>query len=676
MPYTPPASSQVDLTLSAPLPDSAGLVLGATAGPQPYSPPPFDQVALVLDQPLPTNADLVLGGSGGEVTPDVFSAALSGTFGLRMAASARQIHAAQMQGAFGLRASMSAGYDNSVFRGLQTPVAAGFDSAAVGVLHRNTATWEPGTAVPVDKHVLFDEAPAQIYVVGVGWRAATPTPADAAIAHQQAATAHQHAGSAWGLGAPTHTSTQAQHQQATPVHDTRAAAYGHGAPTHRQQASVWDGAARPAGINVQAPSHRAAAAHRDTRHAPWQVGKLVISTGGPWTPWVPPPPPPPPVIANLRLCQMLGYVHPLAVHLVLGLDPCGGGSAPDSLQYILPARFYMAVHSVEAHLFPSLEPLPIFDVSLQSDRGSFGWTVTASGPSGPMQALDPTAAVLPPRVRITIDGLQWVFIVDSLNPNESFGKTNASVISGRSATALVGPPHREFSWMSTTDRTAQQLAASALELTGVGLDWGIDDWLVPAGAWSHVGTPLSAVQAIAEAAGGYLQSHRTDATVMVRHPYPTLPGGVPGGPWNWSAAAAADVELAPDVIISIGGERRYGADVDGIYVSGTAQGVLAHVKRSGTAGAKLASMVTNPLMTANIAAQQCGLSVLGAAGPKDMLQISMPVLTGGANPGVIDVGKLVQINDTVPWRARVRAVGVQAKMPTVRQSITLERHLA
>ena len=44
--------------------------------------------------------------------------------------------------------------------------------------------------------------------------------------------------------------------------------------------------------------------------------------------------------------------------------------------------------------------------------------------------------------------------------------------------------------------------------------------------------------------------------------------------------------------------------------------VLAHAKRVGTAGGKLASMVADPLITANIAAQQRGLSVLGAAGAR------------------------------------------------------------
>lgn len=360
-----------------------------------------------------------------------------------------------------------------------------------------------------------------------------------------------------------------------------------------------------------------------------------------------------------------------AVPLIFGLPFDWAYSSPI---YIAPARFYMAVHSIEAHLLPSLTPVPIFDVSLSADSGSFAWTFSASGPADLFDALAPTGG-LPPSLRITLDGLQWVFVVDSHQRQDQFGKRGTR-LAGRSATALVGKPYaREAARLSTTARNAQQLAAAALDLTGVGLDWGIDDWLVPAGAWSHTGTPLAAVQAIAEAAGGYVNSHRSDPTLLVRHPYPTLAGGIPGGPWNWDGAFAADVELAPDSVITSSIDRRDGPDVDGIYVSGAAQGVLAHVKRTGTAGAKLANMITDSLITANAAAQQRGLSVLGAAGAKHLVQISLPVLTGGSNPGVLDVGQLVQINDSLPWRGRVRSVGVQAAQPKVRQTITLERHL-
>jgi hypothetical protein len=243
-------------------------------------------------------------------------------------------------------------------------------------------------------------------------------------------------------------------------------------------------------------------------------------------------------------------------------------------------------------------------------------------------------------------------------------------------TALIGAPYLRSTTRDNAGGSllAQQLALSALQYTGVDLDWGLTDWLVPAGAWSHSGTPLDALQSIAQAAGGYLQSHRSAPTVLTRHPYSQRAGDNPGAPWGWMTGRA-DVELAPDAIITDGTERRDGPDINAIYVSGTTQGVLGLVKRTGTAGDKLASMVTDALITDVIAARQRGLSVLGAAGSKYHVSLELPVLTGLGQPGVLDVGQLVQINAATPWRGRVRAVSVASRRPTLRQTVTLERHL-
>jgi hypothetical protein len=89
----------------------------------------------------------------------------------------------------------------------------------------------------------------------------------------------------------------------------------------------------------------------------------------------------------------------------------------------------------------------------------------------------------------------------------------------------------------------------------------------------------------------------------------------------------------------------------------------------------LASLQTDELITSVEAAQQRGLATLGKSGPQYAISLELPVLTGAGQPGVIDVGKLVQINESTPWRGRVRSVSVNATMPTARQTITLERHL-
>lgn len=350
--------------------------------------------------------------------------------------------------------------------------------------------------------------------------------------------------------------------------------------------------------------------------------------------------------------------------VVVPTDP---GPVPDALFYILPARFYMTVHNLYAERLPDSADVPIYETTISADAGSFAWSFTASGPPALFDLLAPVGG-LPAQIRIMVDGIAFVFAVESRRRTEKFGQRAVS-IAGRSATALVGAPwQRETARSAAVPQNAQQLAAAALDLTGVALDWGLTDWLVPAGAWSHQGTPLAAVMAIAQAAGGYVLSHRSAPTLLIRHPYPTAP-------WAWGAGAA-DVEIAPDALITVAAEEKGGNDINAVYASGTTAGVLALVKRTGTAGDKLAAMVTDPLITHVDAARQRGLAVLGAAGAKQAVSIELPVLTGASgDPGILDVGQLVQINAATPWRARVRAVSVSARLASVRQSVTLERHL-
>lgn len=416
--------------------------------------------------------------------------------------------------------------------------------------------------------------------------------------------------------------------------------------------------------------------------APWQQAMLLTSFGGgafaiggaaPVSPMQP-------VVVRLVFCEAYpanGWTS--GIDIAFGVSRCnGGGSGAEFV--ILPARVYMTVHNVFAQLLPSMASVPIYDATLSADVGSFAWSFSANGPESLFTQLARSSA-LPMQIKLTIDGLEWVFLVETLRRTAAFGKHGVA-ITGRSVTALVGEPWtRSSAYNNGSAMTAQQIAAQALDLSGVALDWGITDWLVPTGAWSHNGSRLSAVQRVAEAAGGYVQSHRSAATLQVRHPYPLLPGGVPGGPWNW-ASVTPDIELAANAVITSGKEAKDGADIDAVYISGTNQGVVALVKRTGTAGAKLAAMQVDPLITHVDAATQRGLSILGTAGAKEHVTLELPVLTGSGQPGVIDVGKLVQVNESVPWRGRVRSVQIACTrradnepISRVQQSIALERHL-
>ncbi len=484
------------------------------------------------------------------------------------------------------------------------------------------------------------------------WAIADSVDALGSFAYQKAAAQEASAAGIWELGLPKAVSAQSLMEAATRLQDMKM--------------GVWQIAAS-LGRVLNDDFGRGRALVLPTEIMPWQVARPPQAGGEVW----------PIVIGQIDRYvpdpNLLFQCPPLAAPWVLlfGHLPCYL-SGTLSAFYILPARFYMTTNTVFAQLLPSLADVPIYaGTTISADVGSYGWTLSATGPTSLYDQLKPLPGQ-PKQISVTINGLPWLFAIDHPRRATSFGK-DVVQITGRSVTALLGSQFaRDTSRLNTAPATAQQLAALALDNTGVALDWGLEDWLVPAGAWSHAGTPLEAVQAIAAAAGGYVQSARNAATLQVRHPYPLLPGGVLGGPWNWNGAFTPDVTLAPDAIISISEDLRESPEINAVYVSGATQGVLALVKRAGSAGDLLGSQVTDALITANEAAQQRGLAILGAAGGRIMRRLELPVLTGLNQPGVLSTDQLLGISGASPWRGRVRAVSVSDSRPALRQNVLVE----
>jgi len=353
-------------------------------------------------------------------------------------------------------------------------------------------------------------------------------------------------------------------------------------------------------------------------------------------------------------------------HLVFVCRRGPGPVDPDPAQWVIPVlEVYVTTHSLAAVLLPSLEPVALKGATIESDDGGFGWSLQASGPEHLLDQLAPVSG-LPARIRVTVDGHDWVFAVERIARTRRFGEHRAS-IQGRSTTALLGAPYLpEQSWLNSLQISAQQAVAQALEYTGTTLDWGIDDWTLPAGAWSLRGTPLQAALRFTEAAGAVLRSHPTEQRLIVRPRYPVLP-------WEWSAAAPT-LQMPAAIITTDDLQPEPRAPYNAVYVSGMAGGVLGHVRRAGTAGDLLAPQVTDPLITQEVAARMRGSAELAAAGKKLMQTMTLPMLTDTWAPGPVLPGWLVQVDDIGhSWRGLVRSIRIDAGMPVVRQTVQVER---
>jgi hypothetical protein len=422
----------------------------------------------------------------------------------------------------------------------------------------------------------------------------------------------------------------------------------------------WQASARVVAGSVAFWQWAALAAPRSAL-TPWGA---AVPAWGSTDPIIEPPQIPPSLVlrrVNLHLCRPLG---PGRLNLALGPQAC----PPRAVATLtIPARSsYMQHHIVNVQRLPDLAVLPFTRFDLSTDASTFGWTFSGSGPESLLDDLAPVSGV-PARLRVTIDGAAWEVLVEGRRRNRAFGQRTATV-TARSTAVLLGDPYMaERAFISSVPMTAAQLAADALDGTGVGLDWQCTDWLVPAGAWSFTGTPLGAVRRIADAIGASLASPRAGDTVAVVPRYPTLP-------WNW-ATTTPDVALASlDPVLVEGYEQADRPAYEGVYVSGqTAGSAFGLVKRAGTGPALYAPMVTEALATHPDAVRQRGESILGGAGPQANMTLALPVLAG---VGVIDPGKLLAVADPdEPWRGLVRGVRVTVDGPSVQQTLTVERHL-
>lgn len=406
---------------------------------------------------------------------------------------------------------------------------------------------------------------------------------------------------------------------------------------------------------------------------PLRVGMLgqfeqAIKPGpGLWQ-WPRPPQPQPCYVPGLPTRLLFKHAYSRSSHLLFRC--CKGSNTPDpqpAAQYVIPLlRVYMQVHTLKAQLLPSMEEVQLFNATISTDDDSYCWSLSASGPEHLMEQLAPVAG-LPARLQVVVDGIAFVFAVMSTPRSRAFGQHRVQV-NGVSATALLADPYMPRQvWSPGVAMTAQQLALQALEYTGVGLDWGITDWLVPAGAYSYQGTPLQAVMRVAESVGAVVRSHRTDERLIIAPRYPVLP-------WQW---ASADVQVHMPAAVIVTDELRPEprTPYNAIYVTGgPVGGVNGHVVRALDARDKLAPQIQDDLITHADAARMRGSWALAASGNKLIQTINMPVLTGGTRPGILQPGQLLEVDDLDgTWRGLVRGVSVSATLPKVRQQITVER---
>lgn len=349
--------------------------------------------------------------------------------------------------------------------------------------------------------------------------------------------------------------------------------------------------------------------------------------------------------------------------LIFGDDDCAVGiSVPIK-------RTYIVINDVSLSRVSDGLPIQCFSLSLQidSDSWTYGWSATLH--SAAIDAILPAGVGSPVEVEASINGTTFRLLCESISRDRQFPSDRIRV-TGRGIAAVLSDPYNPVVTRNNigSAMTAQQLADAALTVSGVGIgwsiDWGLTDWLVPAGAWNHNGTMIEAVNRIASAAGGYVFADRVAQGLSIRPRWPVLP-------WEL-ATTVPDISLsaAPNSLLSLQLVER--PDYNGVWISGESQGVLGHVRRTGTIGDVIAPMITDPLITHADAARQRGRSVLAETGRSALLTLSLQVLP---ETGIFQLGTILRFDDGADTRTGiVRSVAVSYQHPRLRQTIEVECH--
>jgi len=360
--------------------------------------------------------------------------------------------------------------------------------------------------------------------------------------------------------------------------------------------------------------------------------------------------------------------------VVLGYTPqpqpyCPAGGDPEPATVVPVQEVYVVINTFALARASDGYPLTATDFSMSIDADSWAWRWQARIPADQLSIVAPEGYQNPREVTAEINGIPFRFVVETLRRERSFGG-GWLTIGGRSRTAWLAAPYAaEEARSNASQLTAQQMMNEVLKINGVSIgwtvDWGIEDWQLPANAFSHTGPYIDALKRIAEAGGGYLQPHDTDQTIKVlpRYQY---------GWWDWGALAA-EYDLPEDIVSVEGIEWKDAAPYNAVYVvGGSTGGRKDRIIRTGEAGDNYHPTIVDPLATDTVMTRQRGLAALGDTGRQAHVSIRLPVLP---ETGIIRPGTLIDYTaQGTKYRGLVRGAQVTTGHPDIWQTVRIETH--
>jgi|GEM_PF-2385019 len=325
---------------------------------------------------------------------------------------------------------------------------------------------------------------------------------------------------------------------------------------------------------------------------------------------------------------------------------------------------YIMNHSLSVTLL-DLTPIPMSAVRLSYDADAFAWQFSGQLADKAALPLVKQAAGQPPvQLIVTINGYSWKVLVERIGRGHEFGRNNIT-LNGHGLTALLGQPYQQpASATQGSALTVQQLAELHLP-PDWSINWTAPTWLVPANAYSYSNqTPIQALASIAKDIGAMLVPARDSQTIAIMPRYPVLP-------WAFDQAEP-DVTIPDAPIVAVNETTVAPSQANAVYVhGGEVGGVLAWCRLNGTAGDRLASSVSNALLTDVVGCRALGERILAGQYKQPGIQsITLPM--DGVMIPLLSVSQLAEITvDGSPVRGIVNGVAIEATLASVRQTIQI-----
>lgn len=406
---------------------------------------------------------------------------------------------------------------------------------------------------------------------------------------------------------------------------------------------------------------------------PYEEATLPLWGTGVVIPPVEPPEPPNPIYnPDLVFC-----IDPSVINLnplVFGRDYCA--YQPPLL--IPVRRIYTVANSAQIVRVSDGRDIPATSVTLSCDMDNFAWEMSASIIGRDAAALVEGTDAEPVEVDVVINGNTWRVLVDSWSLREAAVSTSGS-ISGRSRSAYLAAPYYEKrDYVESQQRLMAQLAAQELPF-GWNMNWSAVDWLVPAEAWQYQKlAPMNAIAQLASAAAAFVYTDPLAQEIYVKPRYPV-------SPWDWATETPL-IQLPKDVMFQRSSQKTPGTGVNAAWVQGNVGGVLAKVKRTGSAGNVLAPTVVNDLVSDTISARALGIEAIANTARQSIEQYEMPLANSFG--GLRTPGELIAIGSgdspfVGEFNGLIKAVSVSANAERasnggaalkVRQAFSLQRY--